>query len=257
MANKPRAIYLPPDLSDATRDAPLRDTRWEFVSFILGMLIGLVLLLVSLPTHAQSLPAAQQQVQSLAQRAGVIFTGQVISIRARSPQGQWIAAGSPSASQPVTASMRVEISFQVEQGIRGVASGSTYTLREWGGLWTAGVDDGRYRFHQRALVMLYPTRGVLSSPVGGMDGVLPLRGPANASLVDLSWIQARLQRAQPIAAAPIAHPIASPSLAHAAAVEPAAPPTDAPLAIAPLEASTLPVATLLAALRSVPGPPSQ
>jgi hypothetical protein len=31
----------------------------------------------------------------------------------------------------------VEITFAVEDAVRGV-SGSTYTLREWAGLWPAG-----------------------------------------------------------------------------------------------------------------------
>ena len=68
----------------------------------------------------------------------------------------------------------VEIEFAVEDAVRGV-SGGTYTLREWAGLWPAG--DEPFRVGQRYLMLLHaPGAAGLSSPVGGMDGAIPIRG---------------------------------------------------------------------------------
>ncbi len=98
----------------------------------------------------------------------------------------------------------VEVQFNVEQAIRG-CSGTTFTLREWGGLWAA--NDTRYHVGQRLLMLLHaPAATGLSSPVGGMDGAIPLRAsgaglrsqdatsaPAD-TVADLRWIGARLAR---------------------------------------------------------------
>src|SRR5205085_3757610 len=60
----------------------------------------------------------------------------------------------------------------VKQGVRGVRSGSTYTVREWAGLW-APRQPPRYRIGERALLFLYPpSRSGLTSTVGGRSGKL-------------------------------------------------------------------------------------
>ena len=96
--------------------------------------------------------------------AGVIFTGQVVAVRRQ--DGVNGATGV------------VEIAFAVEDAVRGV-SGSAYTLREWAGLWPAGEEP--FRVGQRFLMLLHaPNAAGLSSPVGGMDGAIPIRGGVQA-----------------------------------------------------------------------------
>jgi hypothetical protein len=112
-------------------------------------------------TPAQSINDA---LHAMTQLAGVIFTGQVVGVRRL--DGVNGATGV------------VEITFAVEDAVRGV-SGGTYTLREWAGLWPAG--DEPFGVGQRFLMLLHaPSAAGLSSPVGGMDGAIPIRGSAAA-----------------------------------------------------------------------------
>lgn len=137
--------------------------------------------------NAQTVEAALHQMSS---RAGVIFVGTVRDVRRAKVTG--IGSGV------------VEIRFDIEQAIRG-CSGGSYTLREWGGLWSA--NDARYRVGQTLLLMLHAPGGTgLSSPVGGMDGAIPLRASgtgvrssdastgAAEPVADLRWIGAKLTR---------------------------------------------------------------
>jgi len=159
----------------------------------------------------------------MAQMAAVIFSGEVIAVRRHG------AADSSTGT--------VEIEFAVQDAVRGV-TGSVYTLREWAGLWPAG--DEPFRVGQRYLMLLHsPGAAGLSSPVGGMDGAIPIRGPIHAAaspslpsrhslgpagniaalasdtesaaVVDLSWVGTRV--IAPIAYAP-AGPVARPIAAH-------------------------------------------
>ncbi len=117
---------------------------------------------------------------NLASRAGLVFVGQVEKIERKGGL--------------------VEVRFAVEQPVVGEV-GPTYTLREWSGLWTGGRQ--RYFVGQRALVFLHaPEMGVggsegLTSPVDGMDGVVPVvvQGADEEPLVDVRWLEARVQRA--------------------------------------------------------------
>jgi hypothetical protein len=132
--------------------------------------------------------------------AGVIFTGEVAAIRR--------IAGENGASGIV------EIDFSVSEGIRGCTPGSTYTLREWAGLWAGG--DERYRVGQRLLMLLHsPGAGGVSSPVGGMAGAIPIRGTAalpilssastegSPEIADLRWVGTRLLREVPLTSSPV------------------------------------------------------
>ena len=118
---------------------------------------------------SESAPVTVEDVlHAMTQQAAVIFAGQVVAVRRLSGRD-----GSTGV---------VEISFAVDDAVRGV-SGSSYTLREWAGLWTGG--DQPLRAGQRYLMLLYaPSATGLSSPVGGMDGAIPIRGgePAQAKL---------------------------------------------------------------------------
>jgi hypothetical protein len=114
-------------------------------------------------------------LRSLASRAGVVFVGRVTAI---APQGGV-----------------VEVSFAVEQPVLG-ALGATYSMHEWAGLWEAGQQ--RYRVGQRAMFFLHAT-GVagLSSPVDGMEGVVPVLASGDGvPELDVRWLAARVLRAQ-------------------------------------------------------------
>jgi hypothetical protein len=115
---------------------------------------------------AQTLPqTTDDALHAMLRTAGVIFTGTVIAVRRHDA-----ADGTTGV---------VEIDFAVEDAVRGV-SGPIYTLREWAGLWPAG--DQPFCAGQRFLMLLYaPGVAGLSSPVGGMDGAIPLRGGQTAS----------------------------------------------------------------------------
>jgi len=113
----------------------------------------------------------QDALHAMAAQAGVIFTGQVTAVR------RIAAAGGSSGV--------VQIDFAVDDAILGVASGSTYTLREWAGLAPAG--DLPYQPGRRYLMLLYaPGPSGLSSPVGGPDGAIPIYGSGPAAAPDTS-----------------------------------------------------------------------
>jgi hypothetical protein len=137
-------------------------------------------------------PARPQTVvdilHQLSDKADVVFAGQVVAIR-HPDDANW-----------------VEVEFRVDQAIRGCSVGTPYILREWAGLWTAG--NQRYRVGQRLLMLLHaPSAAGISSPVGGLDGAIPIRlGGTAAQLassstvpqrpfVDLRWLGARLPHA--------------------------------------------------------------
>ena len=107
-------------------------------------------------------------------QADVVFTGTVTKIE--------VTGGA------------VIIRFLVDDAVRGVTPGSTYTLREWSGLWAD--DPARYVEGQRRLMLLHgaSTSGY-ASPVWRTRGAIPLRGDAAQLLVDLRWLAAEVQTA--------------------------------------------------------------
>jgi hypothetical protein len=141
--------------------------------------------------EAASVSSAQPQtvvdvLHQLSDKADVIFAGQVVAVRR--PNGGF-----------------VEVEFRVDQAIRGCAAGTPYVLREWAGLWAG--DTRRYRVGQRLLMLLHaPSAAGMSSPVGGLDGAIPIRqggaavdsGDAASSrqppFADLRWLGARVPR---------------------------------------------------------------
>jgi hypothetical protein len=164
------------------------------------MLRGLVVagLLLALAARGQTAVAgvdgvaAPQDIETalhqMADKAGVIFVGRVVKVQRR--DGGSVASGV------------VEVTFEVDQAVRGCSVGS-YVLREWAGLWEG--DAERYRAGQRLLMLLHaPGASGMSSPVDGMDGAIPIvRGGAallvaNSSArqappaVDLRWVGTKL-----------------------------------------------------------------
>ena len=157
---------------------------------------AVVLLMAPMGWGQASTSAGSQTVtdvlHQMSDRADVIFMGQVLTVHL--PEGGGPASGI------------VEIQFRVDEAIRGCQTGP-YVLHEWGGLWAGG--SGRYRVGQRLLMLLHaPGAGGLSSPVGGLDGAIPIRQsgivaspaesttpPPSLPFVDLRWLGTRVPRA--------------------------------------------------------------
>jgi hypothetical protein len=155
--------------------------------------LAIATLLMGPPANGQTAPVASPQtvvdvLHQLSDKADVIFAGQVIAVR-RPNDADW-----------------VEVEFRVDQAIRGCSAGTPYVLREWAGLWAGG--NQRYRVGQRLLMLLHaPSAGGMSSPVGGLDGAIPIRQGATAApaadtaippqrpFVDLRWLGTKLPRA--------------------------------------------------------------
>jgi len=83
----------------------------------------------------------------------------------------------------------VQVTFQVEQAIRGVRVGQTLSIREWTGLWSSGE---RYHLGERLMLFLYaPSKIGLTSPVGGPAGRFTVDKEGR---VQLSRLQAQAVR---------------------------------------------------------------
>jgi hypothetical protein len=68
----------------------------------------------------------------------------------------------------------MRITFLVEQGLKGVRTGKTFTMRQWAGAWDAGE---KYRVGERLVLFLYPaSRLGLTSTVAGQRGRFTLDG---------------------------------------------------------------------------------
>lgn len=137
-----------------------------------------------------SSPLVNADLQRVARRAALIFTGTVISI-------------APVHSNGSDEINTVEITFQVEQALRGLRTGQHYTIREWSGLWTSGP---RYRLGQRMMLFLYgPSRAGLTSPVEGSLGRYDVDRFGQVSISAASALPN--PTARPIAAGPQHTPI--------------------------------------------------
>ena len=112
------------------------------------------LYVLSQPSIAQNF-GSTVSLHQMTRDSGYIFAGKVTGIER--------VAASPAADVST-----VRITFQVEQGIRGVRTGQTLVIREWVGLWEQGE---RYRLGERVLLFLYrPSQLGLTSPVAGPLG---------------------------------------------------------------------------------------
>ncbi len=195
--------------------------------------IGCLLVTVCAPAQVRARPLAYDGVdaagdvvsvaaalRTMAEQAGVIFVGTVRSVRRVDGDG-FSGVGV------------LEVTFQVEQAVRGVA-GPSYVLREWGGLWPPG--QAGFAVGDRRLMLLHsPGVTGLSSPVGGAQGAIPVVGAgmrvgrssgvtASAQpVVDLRWIAAtvahRVSFAGGVAAVPSAEATALPTERAAALAE--------------------------------------
>lgn len=124
---------------------------------------------------AQAVPDASVEAAlgNLSRRAATVFVGQVVGIRRN--------AGV------------VEVQFRVDTPVVG-ATGGSYTLREWAGMWPQG--QWRYRVGERAMVFLHGTSSAgLSSVVDGSEGVVPVMADTDGTvLLDVRRLSTRVQR---------------------------------------------------------------
>ena len=108
-------------------------------------------------------------LRMLTQKSGYIFDGTVMSV-------ERIAAVAPDSAAAV------QITFRIEQAIRGVRNGEVLSIREWAGLWSSG---DRYRIGEWFLLFLYsPSKLGLTSPVGGPMGRFAVDSGGNVILDD-------------------------------------------------------------------------
>jgi hypothetical protein len=138
----------------------------------------------------------EDALHAMSQQAAVIFAGQVVSVRQR--------GGATGV---------IEIEFAVDDAIRGVRGGA-YILREWAGLSPAG--ESPFRAGQHYLMLLHaPGASGLSSPIGGADGAIPIRGgnPSAGAVVDLRWVATLVVQPVSYRLRPIARPTGLPVIA--------------------------------------------
>ena len=104
----------------------------------------------------------------IADRAGIIFRGTVVSVTAEAPR----APGEVASTR---------ILFHVEDAIRGARDGEMLTIRQW------NVAPDEYRPGEALVLFLYPPSELgLTSPVAGKDGH---RRPAEISNATLDLLR--------------------------------------------------------------------
>lgn len=114
-------------------------------------------------------PESDVTFEALTRRAAIIFAGRVVKIEfpgeSRLEQG--------SETDPF-----VQITFQVDDGIRGAKSGDLITIQEWTGLWGGKATAAqRYRVGEKVLIFYHrPNAAGITSPVGGAAGRFPIAG---------------------------------------------------------------------------------
>lgn len=150
---------------------------------------SLLILAVMLTTFCSLAPAVQPsrsetsktdlptrlKLRPVVLSSGYIFAGTVLSVQRVSPKSNGVAT--------------VQISFHVDQAMRGVQAGQTLVIHEWAGLWEPGE---RYRKGERVLLFLYPPSKLgLTSPVGGALGRFPIGRDGQVALDPRIGIPAR------------------------------------------------------------------
>lgn len=124
------------------------------------------LALISFSAAGQFFPAVPN-LRALTRDSGYIFDGTVLRVERVAPYD-----GSSAGA--------VQITFRVDQAIRGTHNRQLLTIREWAGLWNLG---DRYRPGERLLLFLYsPGKLGLTSPVGGPSGRFAVDSHGNLAL---------------------------------------------------------------------------
>ncbi len=117
-------------------------------------LVLLVILFVNISGSAQPRDPFLSQgfsARRVARAAKLIFSGVVLQVK-----------------RSENAYGATQITFRVENAIRGVRRGQIIRVSEWSGLWNSGE---RYAAGEHVLLFLYPKSKLgLTSPVGGKEG---------------------------------------------------------------------------------------
>jgi hypothetical protein len=105
---------------------------------------GMILLLLAIFTGS-ALGASHSTIRlpglvRIVRNSGMIFSGTVLSVKHHSAD----AANVPATTQ---------ITFRVQDAIRGVHRGQVIQVREWGGLWQTGE---QYHPGEHLMLFLYP-----------------------------------------------------------------------------------------------------
>ena len=133
--------------------------------FVVVLALAPLLAVAQVPGRSARLPrrpasrTTVQQIEamepSLARHAAIIFFGRVTGISRIVPE---TGAAEPS----------LQVTFAIENGVRGTQTGEEFHLLEWPGRWQTGE---RYRIGERYLLFLHaPNAAGLTSPVGGTAG---------------------------------------------------------------------------------------
>jgi hypothetical protein len=127
----------------------------SFCRFLLVLALTLWAASWASQTSALASLSKSPELQRLTRQAGLIFTGTVVAV-------------TPIRGRESDQVSSIEVTFQIEQALRGARAGQRFSIREWPGLWVSGE---RYRVGQRMTLFLYPPSRVgFSSPVGGGAG---------------------------------------------------------------------------------------
>lgn len=148
--------------------------------------LAIFLLMVASSAAAEprtALPPQMPALKHVVRSSGMIFSGIVLLVQ-------------PSGSDAV------QITFRVENAIRGVRRGQIVRINEWAGLWTSGE---RYLKGEHVMLFLYPRSKLgFTSPVGGTAGryaintagQVLLPGPTNGTRpVPLKTFNSQIRRA--------------------------------------------------------------
>ncbi len=111
--------------------------------------------------------------KELSRRAGMIFTGTVLTMAAQTPAtDRAVPPATPAIQTPALKTPAVQLTFRVDRAIAGVEPGQILTIHEWAGAWSMHrpMSSG-----QHILIFLYPpSRLGFTSPVGGSLGQVAL-----------------------------------------------------------------------------------
>src|SRR6266849_3874641 len=111
--------------------------------------------------------------KELSRRAGMIFTGTVLTMAAQTPAtDRAVPPATPAIQTPALKTPAVQLTFRVDRAIAGVEPGQILTIHEWAGAWSMHrpMTSG-----QHILIFLYPSSCLgFTSPVGGSLGQVAL-----------------------------------------------------------------------------------
>ncbi len=149
--------------------------RSQFVIVVLAL--APLLAVAQVPARSARLPrrpasrATVQQIEAmepnLARHAAIIFFGRVTDVSRIVPESG-------------TAEPSLQITFAVDNGVRGAQTGGEFRLLEWPGRWQAGE---RYHVGERYLLFLHaPNTAGLTSPVGGNAGRFLIDGKGTVDI---------------------------------------------------------------------------